>query len=275
LKRIYDLSVTTQGPLYPPSEIMDEEGNFVVVGNINTSENGVVKPQWGAAIVSASSPLPEFGQIAPYQIVRPFDETQLGDEGDMVLHTLPLPLPCNNYNMLFAPEQAPHAHDMRRSCQPLHDAVPDLQPEHTRQYTQAITLSMWLKAQGQLEVTRLPNGQDVKFEVTMRHLVPSSLYTIMALRENDLRASNPTRPGSLGVPNCFTTDAQGNGHYQAIMHNPFQVGMNRIINIVVLFMSSQCSHGGAIGLYGLGGDIHAQLKFKTSPFAEFTTQNKE
>lgn len=275
MKRIYDLSVTTQGPLYPPSEIMDEEGNFVVVGNINTSENGVVRSQWGAAIVSASSPLPEFGQIAPYQIVRSLDETQLGDEADIALHTLPLPLPCNNYNMLFAPEQAPHAHDMRRNSKPLHDAVPDLQPEHARQYTQAITLRMWLKAQGQLEVTRLPNGQDVKFEVTMRHLVPNSLYTIMALRENDLRASSPTRPGPLGVPNCFTTDAQGNGHYQAIMHKPFHVGMNRIINIVVLFMSSQCSHGGAIGLYGLGGDIHAQLKFKTTPFAEFTTQNKE
>jgi len=32
------------------------------------------------------------------------------------------------------------------------------------------------------------------------------------------------------------------------------------------------SHGGAIGVYGLGGDVHAQLKLtKTSFFDTFTT----
>ncbi|MFD7835690.1 hypothetical protein ACFV5L_10945, partial [Streptomyces sp. NPDC059761] len=31
----YELALTTQGPLYPPSEVMDGEGNFVVVGMVN------------------------------------------------------------------------------------------------------------------------------------------------------------------------------------------------------------------------------------------------
>ena len=36
-------------------------------------------------------------------------------------------------------------------------------------------------------------------------------------------------------------------------------------------MSSRQSYGGAIGLYGLGGDIHAHLKLKVRSFDEFTT----
>ena len=30
-----NLSITTQGPTYPPSEIMDEDENFIVIGKIN------------------------------------------------------------------------------------------------------------------------------------------------------------------------------------------------------------------------------------------------
>ena len=46
---------------------------------------------------------------------------------------------------------------------------------------------------------------------------------------------------------------------------------NRIVNVVVLWMSRQTSHGGAIGIYGLGGDIHAQLKLRGASFHEFET----
>ena len=56
MKRQYVLTVTTQGPLYPPSEVWDQEGNFVVIGMIN-KRNGDnhVSPTWGAAIVSPQS----------------------------------------------------------------------------------------------------------------------------------------------------------------------------------------------------------------------------
>jgi len=57
--RTYDLSVTTQGPLYPPSEIMDENGDFVVIGRVNRpGPDGGTVSEWGSAVVSASSPLP-------------------------------------------------------------------------------------------------------------------------------------------------------------------------------------------------------------------------
>lgn len=109
----------------------------------------------------------------------------------------------------------------------------------------------------------------------MSDLVPSSLYTVMSLRENDLNPSVISRPTPLGVPNVFITDRHGNGTYEAELPNPFPTadreGRNRIINIIVLFMSSQMSYGGAIAHYGLGGDIHAHLKLKEPKFSQFET----
>lgn len=61
------------------------------------------------------------------------------------------------------------------------------------------------------------------------------------------------------------------------MPNPFpdpnRPEANRIVNVVVLWMSDQMNHGGAIGRFGLGGDIHAQLKLPALAFQEFTTHN--
>jgi hypothetical protein len=106
-------------------------------------------------------------------------------------------------------------------------------------------------------------------------LIPESLYTIMSLRARDLDPSGPTRPAPLGVPNVFVSDKHGRARYRVDMPNPFpsakEATGNRIVNIVVLWMSYQMSHGGAIGLFGLGGDIHAQLKLSAPSFGEFET----
>jgi hypothetical protein len=37
-------------------------------------------------------------------------------------------------------------------------------------------------------------------------------------------------------------------------------------------MSTQASYGGAIGLHGLGGDIHAHLKIKHPAFNDLITR---
>lgn len=272
MKRRYQLSVTTQGPLYPPSEIMDDKEDFVVVGMINRQINGNTIPTWGAAIVSRYSTVPPFGHLEPYAIVKELDVNDLGLDTDIVLHTLPLPLPCNNYNMLFAPEQNKYANEDVRPSLPLHKAIPDYRVEHSRQNPNPITLGQWMKAKGNLEVAICNNEQDATFEFSMTGLVPNSLYTIMALREDDLKPGKQTRPGPLGIPSAFITDDHGGGNYCAVMKKPFPGGSgNRIINVVVLFMSSQSCHGGAIGIYGLGGDIHAHLKLQHSSFKEFET----
>lgn len=69
-------------------------------------------------------------------------------------------------------------------------------------------------------------------------------------------------------------DSEGHAEYWAELTDPFPAPArkgNRIINVVVLYMSSRQSYGGAIGFYGPGGDIHAHLKLKGRSFDEFTT----
>ncbi|MHB1948748.1 MAG: hypothetical protein ACYCQI_11625 [Gammaproteobacteria bacterium] len=274
--KLFELSLTTQGPTYPPSEVIDEDGNFIVIGRINRDYSGETRSEWGAAIVSASTAIPKFGVQAPYDIVREFSLGDLGELGNAVLHTLPLPLPCNNYPMLFAPEQNPSADKMRRNSYAFHQApIPDYRYEDGRKTKNPITLGDWVKARGECLISVSNNKQTATFEFDFSGLIPESLYTVMSLREHDLNPDKLSRPGPLGIPNVFITDQFGRASYRAVMPNPFPSvdvpNRNRIINVIVLWMSSQCSYGGAIGLYGLGGDIHAQLKLKEPSFYEFTT----
>jgi hypothetical protein len=264
-----ELKLTTQGPPYPPSEIMDPDGNFVVIGNVIQPDGSF---RWSSAIVAADSPLPEFGKFLPYRLIRALSSDELLTSS-MVLHTLCLPLPCCNYPIVFAPEQLPHAHQIVRPSRPLHDAfIPDIREQDGRKVTEPITLGQWCRAKGILSLELGKDWGDFQFE--FEGMIPNSLYTIMALRRHDIRAPRPTRPGPLGVPNVFIADARGRAHYWARMPNPFpadDVG-NRIIDVIVLFISSQMSFGGAIGHHGLGGDIHAQLKSTPAPFAGLLTR---
>jgi hypothetical protein len=275
--KIYDLSVTTQGPTYPPSEIMNSTGDFVVVGLLNLkSPEEKFYQTWGGAIVGNMSKVPAFGENVPYDVIKFFDICDLKQEDDCSLYTLPIPLPCNNYPKIFAPEQKPYADKLVQPSYPLHDVpIPDMRDYDGLKVGQPIILSQWIKARGQLQVTLASNKKSAKFEFCFWNLVPNSMYTVMALREHDLDPIATTRPGPLGIPNVFITDKLGNGTYYADMPNPFAVTddpkRNRITNVVLLFMSKQMSYGGAIGHHGLGGDIHAHMKLKSSSFWEFTT----
>lgn len=267
----YTLAVTTQGPLYPPAEVVDAQGNFVVIGQISTHA-GIA---WGGAIVDKNSPLPPFGQVKPYTIIHNISELTEDQLAEITLYTLPLPLPLNNYPMLFAPEQRPQAAQDQRPARLLHEGyIADFRPADGRRKLPAITLADWVKAQGELVVTLSEDKRSARFDFIFKNLLPDSLYTVMSLRERDLASEQPSRPGPLGIPNVFITDAQGNATYWAELPNPFPAtgnARNRVINVVVLFMSSQQSYGGAIGLYGLGGDIHAHLKLPTLSFSELNT----
>ncbi|MER6214187.1 hypothetical protein ACWC5F_24935 [Streptomyces sp. NPDC001272] len=273
----HELSLTTQGPLYPPSEVMDADGNFVVVGMINrTARDGATRPEWGAAVVSPDSPLPPFGTLAPYTVVRELDTAPDGADKDIVLYTLPLPLPCNNYSMVFAPDQLPEAGQVKRPSHAFHEVpIPDLRPEDGPKVTGPVTFGAWMRASGTLEVGVTSDGHRGTFGFEFSRLVPDSVYTVMSLRARDLDPAGPTRPGPLGVPNVFVTDADGNGRYHATLPNPFPdpglPGANRVINVVVLWMSYQRSYGGAIGEFGLGGDIHAHLKLRGASFQNLRT----
>lgn len=276
---ILDLSVTTQGPTYPPSEVMDADGNFIVIGRINrTGPDGATTARWGRAIVAPDSPLPPFGEQRPYRILRELDPELAPADAALVLHTLPLPLPCHNYPMVFAPGQLPDADRITRPSHPFHEVpIPDLRPEDGRATTEPVTLGAWVRARGQVRATVAPDARSARFELEFDGLIPNSLYTVMSLRQRDLDPAGPTRPGPLGIPNAFATDRHGRGRHEAVLPDPFpradRPGANRIVNVVLLWMSEQRSHGGAIGLFGLGGDIHAQLKLEEPSFLELETRS--
>lgn len=272
-KARFSLALTTQGPAYPPSEIMDQHGRFIVIGRVFESRLGEVVSEWKEAIVGADSPLPPFGEFAPYNVLGPI----VPADDALVLHTLPLPLPCNNYPMCFAPEQLPLADRVCRPSLPLHDAhIPDLRPGDGRKVREPITLGQWRQARGEVSIDIATDARSASFEFEFEGLIPDSLYTVMALRARDLDPAGPTRPGPLGVPNVCMADQRGRATYRSRMPNPFPPpdapGANRIVNVILLWMSGQTSHGGAIGLHGLGGDIHAQLKLSRL-ITEFTTRD--
>lgn len=194
-----DLTPTTQGPLYPPAEVCDGAGNFVVVGQICDAAGA---PTWGGAIVSPRTVAPAFGEAGRYDILRRFDPANLPDDlAGLVLWTLPLPLPCNNYPMLFAPEQAPGAHRVIRPSLPLHAAhVPDARPEDGLRDIAPITLGDWLGARGSVSVSVTPEGHRALFQMTFSGLVPHSVYTVMSLRQHDLRPQAPAAPARWASP---------------------------------------------------------------------------
>ncbi|MFC9326843.1 hypothetical protein [Kitasatospora sp. NPDC057015] len=276
--RTYDLAMTTQGPLYPPSEVMNADGDFVVIGAVNRpGPDGGVVTEWGSVVVSADSPLPPFGQNLPYTVVRELGPELSEADREMVLCTLPLPLPCSNYTKVFAPDQEPAPFAVERPSHPFHQVpIPDLQPEDGPKLTGPVTLGQWVEAQGTLTVSLAGGGTAADFRGEFSGLIPDSLYTVMSVRVRDLDPDGPAHPSPLGVPNVFVTDAKGVGHYDATLPNPFPApgtpeAANRIVNVIVLWMSHQRSYGGAIGHHGLGGDVHAQLRMPGPSFTEFVT----
>lgn len=279
MRRTYRLAPTTQGPAYPPSEAMNADGDFVVVGRVLRADPGGepdrVSSDWGAAIVSAQSPLPPLGTLLPYRVLREVPTPLSIRDADVELFTLPTPIPCCNYPMVFAPEQEPHPETVHRPSYPLNATpIPDVRDIDGPRRPPPITLGTWLRAEGVLDVEMAPGGAGT-FTLTMSGLLPDSMYTVMSLRERDLDPAYLTRPGPLGVPNVFVTDAQGNGTYRATLPDPFPRHGNRVINVIVLWMSYQRNYGGAIGRFGLGGDIHAQLKLPGPSFQEFVNDAKE
>lgn len=276
--RFYELSMTTQGPLYPPSEVMNTDGDFVVIGGINRAlPDGGVAAEWGSAIVAVDSPLPSFGQNAPHRIVRELPPELSEEDQVMVLCTLPLPLPCTNYSAVMAPGQQPDPFSVVRPSYPFHQVpIPDLQPEDGPKLTEPVTLGQWIKATGRLTVTLVEQETAADFHGEFSGLIPGSLYTMMCVRRRDLDPDGPSHPSPLGVPNVFVADHKGDGSYYARLPNPFPApgtaeAPNRIVNVVMLWMSYQQNYGGAVGHHGLGADIHAQLRLRGPSFAEFTT----
>ena len=86
---------TTQGPFWPPAEVADENGNFVVVGAQITGGDPPLVP--GRSILVSKDTVPplvngreNFDNIygAPYKVLRELDLSPGSADLDIVLHTL-------------------------------------------------------------------------------------------------------------------------------------------------------------------------------------------
>ena len=91
------LTTLTQGPLWPPSEVADEHGNFVVIGGFILKETSAGKvealPNLKGVIVSKDTVPPlkngreDYSNLlgAPYDIVRELDLSKNSKDRDMIL----------------------------------------------------------------------------------------------------------------------------------------------------------------------------------------------
>ena len=94
------LSNLTQGPLWPPSEVADENGNFVLIGGFILKETSAGRvealPNLKGVIVSKDTVPPlkdgreDFSDLlgAPYDIVRELDLSKNSKDRGLVLHSL-------------------------------------------------------------------------------------------------------------------------------------------------------------------------------------------
>ncbi|VAW95231.1 hypothetical protein MNBD_GAMMA21-1423 [hydrothermal vent metagenome] len=88
---------TTQGPLWPPSALVDENGDYVLVGNVLSEISpGVSVPIPGQAVLVSRDTVPpldnsgkeDFSNLfaAPYKIVRRLDLRPGSEDLDIILH---------------------------------------------------------------------------------------------------------------------------------------------------------------------------------------------
>lgn len=145
--------------------------------------------------------MPGFGVNLPYQIAHELAPELAPEDAALVLHTLPLPLPCNNYPMLFAPEQCPGAAAMRKPSYPFHQVpIPNLRESDGLKLRRPVTLGQWVAARGRLRVSLTEDERSARFDFSFTGLIPDSLYTVMSLRQHDLDPARLSRPWATTAP---------------------------------------------------------------------------
>ena len=140
--KIMTIPAATQAPVWPPAEIVDENGDFVVVGTIlRKGEDGQGVPSIGAAIVSKDTVPPlndagvedfsnPFGSY--YTIIRELDLSEGSPDRDIEL-----------YSASFGPARGsfggggriPQDGDSMYNLNGLPDTCPEIFPSESQAYT--------------------------------------------------------------------------------------------------------------------------------------------
>jgi hypothetical protein len=127
--------------------------------------------------------------------------------------------------------------------------------------TTPITLGQWLQARGEMDIT-LTNHDDrvgaytaARFNFKFHHLVPKTVYTLWAIRQNVL--SQGRLPGPFGIPSLFVTDESGDAEFSADLPNPFpdratDVAGLRVIGVEIAYHPDQQNWGACGEHWGVG-----------------------
>lgn len=319
------LNITTQGPPWPPSTVVDKDGNFVVVGTVLTeTEPGVIVPIPNAAALVSKDTIPPldangtedftnfFG--APYKIIRRLDLMPGSTDLNIELYTPSIgpvtgefgggprvPMEGESpYNLNMTPSPCPEVFpstsqltDFKRRSYPLHqypirgfqgDQVAyDINTDEpydpmTRSGSgcgvgcsgeneidfrreKPIILGEWLKARGRFKIKLTRYDEQVggytaaKFNLKFRGLLPKSVYTAWALRENVLTQGR--LPGPLGIPSVFVTDEYGNADFNTELPNPFPTRTDdeeglRVVGIEISYHPDYQNWGACAEAFGVG-----------------------
>jgi len=314
-----ELPNATQGPLWPPGELTDDAGNFVVVGLLlKEVEAGVVQPVPGAALVSADTvpPLNAQGRedftkplAAPYRILRELDLSPAGADRDIVLHSSSFgPAQGDFGGGPRIPAQGGSAYNLNGSD----FLCPELFPATSQRWTYGrpsvplqaqpvwgfqgdnyhydvdtgkaeavaelpldkkpvgeVTLGRWLRARGMVDI-RLTNYSAARgaytaadFHFKFSKLLPHSLYTVWAIRLNNL-VPMPVlgRPDPLAIPNVVVADRHGRAHFSTRLINPFPAPEedptgSRLIGFVVNYHDDYQNWGACPARLGPGVESHS------------------
>jgi hypothetical protein len=344
-----DLPVSTQGPLWPPAEVTNAAGDFVLIGvGLVTAVPGQpgVLPVFGAAwLVSKDTPFPvdasgrriiENWFISGHKVIRPLDLSRGSPDLDMELFSLSMGPPDDDTGTLRIPAQGDSAQNLNTDQPPCSEVFPTTeqlasysrpryplnqvpiygfqgdgvdydiitgQPFKTNQGfghgcgtgcpgedlldrrppLGPITLGQWIEARGQAAITLTDYDPNTKhftaadFEITLRHMIPNSIYTVWTFRprripgDNFIGQANP-----LTIPNVIVTDRHGFGVGHMHVINPFPdpaidtKGL-RITGLIIAWHPDYQNWGACGGRLGAGVDIFSHLNTVVNGNLDFTT----
>ena len=139
--KIFNLPNSTQAPLWPPAELVDKDGDFVVVGTLlRKGSDGSVVPATGAALVSVNTTPPlnaagveDFSNPlgASYDIIRDLDLSPGSSDRNIELYSDSYGPPKGNFG---GESRIPMEGVSRYNLNALPDPCPELFPTESQKF---------------------------------------------------------------------------------------------------------------------------------------------
>jgi len=140
--KLIKIANSTQAPIWPPAEVVDKDGNFVIVGTVlRKNEDGGVSPTIGSAIVSKNTvpPLNEQGIEdfsnplgAHHDVIRELDLSEGSADRDIELYSLSFGPARGNFG---GGPRSPKEGESPYNLNGLAEVCPEIFPSNSQAYT--------------------------------------------------------------------------------------------------------------------------------------------